>query len=57
MTIAISEGMEKEVKLFDSWEQASEEYYKSHDCMSDDVDKEDAAIERWIEGIGYELKP
>lgn len=49
--------MEKEVKLFDSWEQASEEYYKSHDCMSDDVDKEDAAIERWIEGIGYELKP
>lgn len=36
-----------------SVEQAEELFYKTHDCLSDDVDSEWARIERWAneEGI------
>lgn len=30
-------------------EEADELFYKSHDCISDDVDKEQARIDSWIE--------
>jgi hypothetical protein len=30
-------------------EEADELFYQEHDCISDDVDSEQARIERWIE--------
>ena len=42
-------------KVFSSWEDAETEFYKTHDCMSDDSDKEEARVERWIDEMGYEV--
>jgi len=32
-------------------EEAEDLFYKTHDCLSDDVDKEMARIERWCEEV------
>jgi len=41
--------------VFDNWEQAQDYYYKHHQCDSDDVEKEQALIERWIESEGHTI--
>jgi hypothetical protein len=37
-------------------EQADELFYKSHDCISDDPDKEHARIDRWVEDNNIKIK-
>ena len=40
---------------FDTWEQAQDAYYAHHQCDSDDVEKEEARIIRWIEEEGHTI--
>lgn len=41
---------------FGSWEEASEAYYKYNQCNSDNPDKEEAAIMRWLDDMEYTVK-
>ena len=40
---------------FKSVEEMEAEYYKTHDCLSDDSDEENARIERWVDDNNYTL--
>lgn len=42
--------------IFENEEEMDEEFYKTHDCLSDDTDKEVERIVRWAEDNGHELK-
>lgn len=35
-----------------TFKEASAKFYEKFDCLSDDADKEEARIERWIEANG-----
>lgn len=41
--------------IFKTFQEAQEAYYKTHDCISDDWEKEENAILRWIETNGYSI--
>jgi len=43
----------QDIRIFETWTEATTAYYKTHDCMSDDSDKENTKVERWIEDMGY----
>lgn len=36
-------------------EDLEKKFYETHDCLSDDSDKEDARIDRWAEEMEYEV--
>lgn len=38
---------------FDTWSDAEDAYYAHHQCDSDDADKEQARVERWVESEGH----
>ncbi len=35
-----------------SWAEAESKFYETHDCLSDDVDKEEERIMRWAKRKG-----
>jgi hypothetical protein len=39
-----------------SLEQADKLFYETHDCLSDDPDKENARIDRWIGDNNIKIK-
>jgi hypothetical protein len=41
---------------FKTWEDAEIEFYKLEDCLSDDPDKEQARVERWIEDNNHVIE-
>lgn len=40
-------------RTFATWRDAEDAFYESHDCLSDDSDKEQARVERWVESEGH----
>ena len=48
--------IEQEERFFDTVEELDAEYYKTHDCISDDVDAEQGRIERWADQMGYQVR-
>lgn len=38
-----------------TWDEARELFYESHSCDTDDSDRENARIERFIENSGIEI--
>ena len=41
---------------FKNWEEAEVYFYEHFGCESDDSDKENARVERWIEINGHKIK-
>ncbi len=39
--------------IFDSWDEAEAKFYTTHDCLSDDAEREQARVERWVESNGH----
>ena len=37
-----------------TWKELEDMYYEIHSCDSDDVDAENAKVERWADDMGYE---
>ena len=38
-----------------TWKELEDRYYATHECNSDDVDAEEAKIERWADEQGFEV--
>jgi hypothetical protein len=39
--------------IFKLFKDAEDEFYKKHDCLSDDSDKEEARVMEWLESNGH----
>lgn len=48
-------AMEPVEKIFDTWEDAEFAYYEENQCNSDDPDKEEGAIIRWLENNNFSV--
>lgn len=42
--------------IFKSWEEAEKLFDDEMGCISDDVDKEEARLMRWMESSGHEVE-
>lgn len=41
---------------FKTYDEAEEKFYETNDCVSDDSDKEQARVERWLEDNSHEVE-
>lgn len=39
--------------IFKTFKEAEDEFYKHHDCLSDDSDKEETRVMEWLESNSY----